>query len=461
MAKYELLKQEGRAKRGTFHTVHGDIQTPVFMNVGTVGAIKGAVSTDDLKEIKCQVELSNTYHLHVRTGDKIIKELGGLHKFMVWDRPILTDSGGFQVFSLAGLRKIKEEGVYFNSHIDGAKIFMGPEESMQIQSNLGSTIAMAFDECPSSVADRQYVTNSVNRTTRWLERCKKEMARLNSLPDTINKEQLLFGINQGAIYDDIRIDHAKRISELELDGYAVGGLAVGESHEEMYHILDETVPYLPVNKPTYLMGVGTPANILEGVERGIDFFDCVYPSRNGRHGHVYTNHGKLNLFNQKYQKDMRPIEEGCNCPACRTYSRAYIRHLLKAKEMLGMRLCVLHNLYFYNNMMEEIRDSLDFSFSGVKTAVINYLHKQEQLGIEVNKADIAASFQAAVTDVLVEHTIEAAEKYNINTIAIPGSHAASEEAEASKSIRQAVPFLHCKCRTVSQKIRPYIDSNPP
>ena len=351
MAKYELLKQEGRAKRGTFHTVHGDIQTPVFMNVGTVGAIKGAVSTDDLKEIKCQVELSNTYHLHVRTGDKIIKEIGGLHKFMVWDRPILTDSGGFQVFSLAGLRKIKEEGVYFNSHIDGAKIFMGPEESMQIQSNLGSTIAMAFDECPSSVADRQYVTNSVNRTTRWLERCKKEMARLNSLPDTINKEQLLFGINQGAIYDDIRIDHAKRISELELDGYAVGGLAVGESHEEMYHILDETVPHLPVNKPTYLMGVGTPANILEGVERGIDFFDCVYPSRNGRHGHVYTNHGKLNLFNQKYQKDMRPIEEGCNCPACRTYSRAYIRHLLKAKEMLGMRLCVLHNLYFYNNMM--------------------------------------------------------------------------------------------------------------
>ena len=337
MAKYELLKQEGRAKRGTFHTVHGDIQTPVFMNVGTVGAIKGAVSTDDLKEIKCQVELSNTYHLHVRTGDKIIKELGGLHKFMVWDRPILTDSGGFQVFSLAGLRKIKEEGVYFNSHIDGAKIFMGPEESMQIQ----------------------YVTNSVNRTARWLERCKKEMARLNSLPDTINKEQLLFGINQGAIYDDIRIDHAKRISELELDGYAVGGLAVGESHEEMYHILDETVPHLPVNKPTYLMGVGTPANILEGVERGIDFFDCVYPSRNGRHGHVYTNHGKLNLFNQKYQKDMRPIEEGCNCPACRTYSRAYIRHLLKAKEMLGLRLLVLHNLYFYNTMMEEIREAIE------------------------------------------------------------------------------------------------------
>ena len=359
MAKYELLKQEGRAKRGTFHTVHGDIQTPVFMNVGTVGAIKGAVSTDDLKEIKCQVELSNTYHLHVRTGDKIIKELGGLHKFMVWDRPILTESGGFQVFSLAGLRKIKEEGVYFNSHIDGAKIFMGPEESMQIQSNLGSTIAMAFDECPSSDADSQYVTNSVNRTARWLERCKKEMARLNSLPDTINKEQLLFGINQGAIYDDIRIDHAKRISELDLDGYAVGGLAVGETHEEMYHVLDEVVPYLPQNKPNYLMGVGTPANILESVDRGIDFFDCVYPSRNGRHGHVYTNQGKINLFNQKYEKDMRPIEEGCQCPASRRYSRAYIRHLLKAKEMLGMRLAVLHNLYFYNELMERIRKAIE------------------------------------------------------------------------------------------------------
>ena len=359
MASYELLKQEGRAKRGIFHTVHGDIQTPVFMNVGTIGAIKGAVSTEDLKEIHCQVELSNTYHLHVRPGDKLIKEIGGLHKFMVWDRPILTDSGGFQVFSLAGLRKIKEEGVYFHSHVDGAKIFMGPEESMQIQSNLGSTIAMAFDECPSSVADRRYVEDSVKRTARWLERCKKEMQRLNALPDTINKEQLLFGINQGAIYEDIRIDHAKRIAEMDLDGYAVGGLAVGETHEEMYHILDETVPHLPVNKPTYLMGVGTPANILEGVARGVDFFDCVYPSRNGRHGHVYTNQGKLNLFNQKFEKDMRPIEEGCQCPACRTYSRAYIRHLLKAKEMLGMRLCVLHNLYFYNTMMEEIRDALD------------------------------------------------------------------------------------------------------
>ncbi|SDZ78570.1 queuine tRNA-ribosyltransferase [Pseudobutyrivibrio sp. ACV-2] len=357
--KYELLKTEGKAKRGRFHTVHGTIETPVFMNVGTVAAIKGAVSTDDLREIKCQVELSNTYHLHVRTGDKLIKELGGLHKFMAWDRPILTDSGGFQVFSLAGIRKIKEEGVTFNSHIDGRKIFMGPEESMQIQSNLGSTIAMAFDECPPALAERKYVEDSVARTTRWLYRCKEEMDRLNSLPDTINKEQLLFGINQGAVYNDIRIEHAKRISELDLPGYAVGGLAVGESHEQMYDVLDHVVPYLPQNKPTYLMGVGTPANILEAVERGVDFFDCVYPSRNGRHGHVYTNHGKLNLFNQKFEKDMRPIEEGCGCPTCRTYSRAYVRHLLKAKEMLGMRLCVLHNLYFYNTMMEEIRNSLD------------------------------------------------------------------------------------------------------
>ena len=359
MAKYTLMKTEGRAKRAQFETVHGTIQTPVFMNVGTVGAIKGAVSTMDLKDIGTQVELSNTYHLHVRTGDKLIKEFGGLHKFMVWDRPILTDSGGFQVFSLAGLRKIKEEGVYFQSHIDGHKIFMGPEESMQIQSNLGSTIAMAFDECPSSVASREYVQASVDRTTRWLERCKAEMARLNGLPDTVNKEQLLFGINQGAIYADIRIAHADTISKLDLDGYAVGGLAVGETHEQMYHILDEVVPHLPQNKPTYLMGVGTPANILEGVARGIDFFDCVYPSRNGRHGHVYTNHGKLNLFNAKYELDEDPIEEGCQCPACRRYSRAYIRHLLKAKEMLGMRLCVLHNLYFYNTMMEEIRDALD------------------------------------------------------------------------------------------------------
>ena len=324
-----------------------------------MAAIKGAVSTQDLEQIKTQVELSNTYHLHVRPGDKIIKQLGGLHKFMSWNKPILTDSGGFQVFSLATLRKIKEEGVYFNSHIDGRKIFMGPEESMQIQSNLASTIAMAFDECAPAKAERAYVENSVARTTRWLERCKAEMARLNSQEDTINKNQLLFGINQGAIYTDIRIEHAKRISELNLDGYAVGGLAVGESHEEMYHVLDETVPYLPVDKPTYLMGVGTPANILEGVERGIDFFDCVYPSRNGRHGHLYTNHGKINLFNAKYELDDRPIEEGCDCPACRRYTRAYIRHLLKAKEMLGMRLCVLHNLYFYNTMMEEIRAALD------------------------------------------------------------------------------------------------------
>ena len=359
MAEYKILKTEGRAKRAEFKTVHGTIQTPVFMNVGTVGAIKGAVSTMDLKEIGTQVELSNTYHLHVRTGDKLIKEFGGLHKFMVWDRPILTDSGGFQVFSLAGLRKIKEEGVYFQSHIDGHKIFMGPEESMQIQSNLGSTIAMAFDECPSSVADRGYVQRSVDRTTRWLARCKEEMQRLNSLEDTINKEQLLFGINQGAIYEDIRKNHADAISQMDLDGYAVGGLAVGETHEQMYHILDEVVPHLPQDKPTYLMGVGTPANILEGVERGIDFFDCVYPSRNGRHGHVYTNHGKMNMFNSKYEMDPRPIEEGCQCPACRHYSRAYIRNLLKAKEMLGMGLCVVHNLYFYNHLMEEIRDALD------------------------------------------------------------------------------------------------------
>ncbi len=356
---YRLLKQEGRAKRGEFTTVHGVIQTPVFMNVGTVAAIKGAVSTEDLEGIKTQVELSNTYHLHVRPGDNIIKQLGGLHKFMSWDKPILTDSGGFQVFSLAGLRKIKEEGVYFNSHIDGRKIFMGPEESMQIQSNLASTIAMAFDECPSSKADRKYVKDSVDRTTRWLTRCKTEMNRLNGLEDTINKNQMLFGINQGAIFADIRIEHAKQISEMDLDGYAIGGLAVGESHEEMYYILDEVVPHLPLHKPTYLMGVGTPANILEAVERGVDFFDCVYPTRNGRHGHLYTNKGKINLFNAKYELDMRPIEEGCNCPACRRYSRAYIRHLLKAKEMLGMRLCVLHNLYFYNTMMEEIRDALD------------------------------------------------------------------------------------------------------
>ena len=356
---YKLLTKDGMAKRGEFETVHGTIQTPVFMNVGTVGAIKGAVSTDDLRTIGTQVELSNTYHLHVRTGDKLIKEFGGLHKFMGWDKPILTDSGGFQVFSLSGLRKIKEEGVYFQSHIDGHHIFMGPEESMQIQSNLGSTIAMAFDECPSSRADRTYIQNSVDRTTRWLERCKIKMKELNSLPDTVNPHQMLFGINQGGIFADIRVEHAKRIRKLDLDGYAIGGLAVGETHEEMYHILDEVVPYLPEEKPTYLMGVGTPANIIEAVDRGVDFFDCVYPSRNGRHGHVYTHHGKLNLFNKKFELDPRPIEEGCQCPACRTYSRAYIRHLLKAKEMLGMRLCVLHNLYFYNHLMEEIRGAIE------------------------------------------------------------------------------------------------------
>ena len=357
--RYRLLKQEGRAKRGELHTVHGVIQTPVFMNVGTVAAIKGAVSTQDLEGIGTQVELSNTYHLHVRPGDLLIRQMGGLHKFMSWNRPILTDSGGFQVFSLAGLRKIKEEGVYFQSHIDGRKIFMGPEESIRIQSNLGSTIAMAFDECPSSRADRAYVQASVERTTRWLVRCKQEMERLNGLEDTLNREQLLFGINQGAVFADIRREHARQIAELSLDGYAIGGLAVGETHEEMYHILEETIPCLPLEKPTYLMGVGTPANILEGVERGVDFFDCVYPSRNGRHGHVYTNGGKRNLFNARYETDDRPIEEGCGCPACMRYSRAYIRHLLKAKEMLGMRLCVLHNLYFYNTMMTEIREALD------------------------------------------------------------------------------------------------------
>ena len=357
--KYQVITKDGRAKRARMETVHGTVETPVFMNVGTVGAIKGAVSTDDLREIGTQVELSNTYHLHVRTGDKLIREFGGLHRFMNWDRPILTDSGGFQVFSLAGLRRIKEEGVYFNSHIDGRKIFMGPEESMQIQSNLASTIAMAFDECPSSVAEKGYIEKSVDRTTRWLIRCKKEMERLNSLPDTINQEQMLFGINQGGIYEDIRIRHAKEIADLHLDGYAIGGLAVGESHEDMYRILDAVVPHLPQNAPTYLMGVGTPANILEAVDRGVDFFDCVYPSRNGRHGHVYTSHGKLNLYNARYELDERPIEEGCGCPACRTYSRAYIRHLLKAKEMLGMRLCVLHNLYFYNSMMEEIRQAIE------------------------------------------------------------------------------------------------------
>ena len=356
---YKVLKKCGRAKRAEFHTPHGVIQTPVFMNVGTAGAIKGAVSTEDLEQLKCQVELSNTYHLHLRPGDKLIKEMGGLHKFMVWDKPILTDSGGFQVFSLGLLRKIKEEGVYFSSHIDGRKIFMGPEESMQIQSNLGSTIAMAFDECIGLPAERPYVEASVARTTRWLERCKKEMHRLNQVEDTVNPKQMLFGINQGATFEDIRIEHAKRISEMNLDGYAIGGLAVGESHAEMYRILDEVVPYLPEEKPTYLMGVGTPENILEAVERGVDFFDCVLPARNGRHAHVYTNKGKLNLLNAKYEKDDSPIDDTCGCPACRRYSRAYIRHLFKAKEMLAMRLCVMHNLYFFNSMMEEIRQAIE------------------------------------------------------------------------------------------------------
>ncbi len=356
---FKILAKDGNAKRGEFTTVHGKIQTPVFMNVGTAAAIKGAVAAEDLYQIKTQVELSNTYHLHVRPGDHIVKKMGGIHKFMNWNKPILTDSGGFQVFSLAGLRSIKEEGVHFRSHIDGRKIFMGPEESMQIQSNLASTIAMAFDECPSSVASKEYIKNSVDRTTRWLKRCKVEMDRLNTLEDTINKEQMLFGINQGGVYDDIRIEHAKAIADMDLDGFAIGGLAVGESHDEMYRIIESVEPHLPKNKPIYLMGVGTPANILEAVERGVDFFDCVYPARNGRHGHVYTNKGKLNLFNAKYETDAEPIEEGCQCPACKYHSRAYIRHLLKAKEMLGMRLCVLHNLYFYNTMMEEIRDAIE------------------------------------------------------------------------------------------------------
>ena len=357
--RYTLLKKDGKARRGQFVTPHGTIQTPVFMNVGTLAAIKGAVSSMDLKEIGCQVELSNTYHLHLRPTDKVVKQLGGLHEFMNWDRPILTDSGGFQVFSLASMRKIKEEGVYFNSHIDGRKIFMGPEESMQIQSNLASTIAMAFDECIENPAPRDYVINSVNRTTRWLERCKKEMDRLNSLDTTINKEQLLFGINQGGTYEDIRIEHAKEIAKMDLDGYAIGGLAVGESHEDMYRIIDAVVPHLPEDKPIYLMGVGTPENILEAVSRGVDFFDCVLPARNGRHGHVFTSHGKINLMNAKFELDAKPIDEGCQCPACKNYTRAYIRHLFKAKEMLAMRLCVLHNLYFYNKLMEDIRAAID------------------------------------------------------------------------------------------------------
>lgn len=359
MADYRIVSTCRRAKHAEFRTVHGTVQTPVFMNVGTVGAVKGGVSSDDLERIGTQIELSNTYHLHVRTGDETIRKMGGLHKFMSWNRPILTDSGGFQVFSLADIRRIREEGVTFRSHIDGHRIFMGPEESIQIQSNLGSTIAMAFDECPSSVASREYVKDSVDRTARWLVRCKKKLDELNGMEDTVNREQLLFGINQGAVFNDLRIEHAKKITELDLDGYAIGGLAVGETHEQMYDVLDHVVPYLPENKPTYLMGVGTPANIIEAVDRGVDFFDCVYPSRNGRHGHVYTHHGHLNLVNAQYTEDDSPIEEGCRCPVCRRYSRAYIRHLLKAGEMLGLRLCTLHNLYFYNHLMEEIRDAID------------------------------------------------------------------------------------------------------
>ena len=381
---YEIKKIQGRAKRASLKTVHGTIETPVFMNVGTAAAIKGAVSTQDLREIGTQVQLSNTYHLHVRPGDDVIRQMGGLHAFMGWDRPILTDSGGFQVFSLASLRRIKEEGVYFQSHIDGRRIFMGPEESMQIQSNLASTIAMAFDECPSGVAQRDYVKASVERTTRWLVRCRDEMARLKQEIGTKNRKQLLFGINQGAVYEDIRIEHAEEIARMDLDGYAVGGLSVGESHEDMYRILDAVIPHLPQDKPTYLMGVGTPVNILEAVERGVDFFDCVYPSRNGRHGHVYTSQGKRNLFNARYTTDSHPIEEGCGCPACRHYSRAYIRHLLKAKEMLGMRLCVLHNLYFYNHLMEEIRQALEEErFDIYKKNKLESL-KQLQRGWEIN-----------------------------------------------------------------------------
>ena len=355
----KLIKKEGTARRCEFETVHGTVQTPAFMNVATCGAIKGALSALDLKEIRCQVMLSNTYHLHVRPGDKLVREMGGLHEFTRWDRPILTDSGGFQVFSLAGLRKISEEGVTFASHIDGKRIFMGPEESMQIQSNLGSTIAMAFDECVENPAKYEYAKDSCARTVRWLKRCKAEMDRLNSLPETINKNQLLFGINQGCTYDDLRIENMKEIAELDLDGYAIGGLAVGEPKEDMYRIISAVEPYMPENKPRYLMGVGTPGNIIEGVSRGVDLFDCVMPSRNARHGHLNTWKGIININNAKYEKDGSPIDSECDCPTCRNFSRSYIRHLFKCKEMLAMRLCVIHNLYFYNNMMEKIRESLD------------------------------------------------------------------------------------------------------
>ncbi|MBQ9120939.1 MAG: tRNA guanosine(34) transglycosylase Tgt [Clostridia bacterium] len=356
---FTLLKQEGRARRGTFETVHGTVQTPVFMNVGTCATIKGGISSMDLEEVKCQVELSNTYHLHLRPGDKIVRAHGGLHKFMNWSHPILTDSGGFQVFSLSKLRKITEEGVRFASHIDGRRIFMGPEESMQIQSNLASTIAMAFDECIENPAKYDYTRRSCERTVRWLHRSKAELDRLNSLPDTVNPNQMLFGINQGSTYENIRIEHMQQIAELNLNGYAIGGLAVGEETEEMYRIISAVEPFMPKDKPRYLMGVGTPCNILEAVHLGVDFFDCVMPSRNGRHGNLFTWHGKMNIMNEKYINDTRPIDENCNCPACRHYSRGYIRHLLKAQEMLGMRLAVLHNLYFYNDLMQKIRDALD------------------------------------------------------------------------------------------------------
>ncbi|MCR5432250.1 MAG: tRNA guanosine(34) transglycosylase Tgt [Lachnospiraceae bacterium] len=376
---YSILCRDAGAKRARMVTVHGTIETPVFMNVGTVAAIKGAVSSVDLDGLGTQVELCNTYHLHVRPGDEVVKKMGGLQKFMNWHRPILTDSGGFQVFSLATLRKIKEEGVTFNSHIDGRLIKMGPEESMQIQSNLASTIAMAFDECPPSTADKSYIVSSVARTTRWLERCRDKMRELNLREDTLNPEQMLFGINQGGIYNDIRIEHAKQIRELDLPGYAVGGLAVGETHEQMYDVLEHVVPELPSDKPVYLMGVGTPANILEAVDRGVDFFDCVYPTRNGRHGHAYTKFGKLNLLNARFETDDRPIEEGCGCPACRNHSRAYVRHLLKSGEMLGCRLMVLHNLYFYNNLMAEIRKAIEEGrYSAFKREMLDSMERGEE-----------------------------------------------------------------------------------
>ena len=374
---FKLIKKEGSARRGEFKTVHGTIQTPVFMNVGTAAAIKGAISAPELKEIGCQVELSNTYHLHLRPGDDVVHDMGGLHKFMNWDRPILTDSGGFQVFSLAKLRNIKEEGVYFSSHIDGRKIFMGPEESMQIQSNLASTIAMAFDECIENPCEREYAKHSSQRTVRWLERCIAEMKKLNGEEKTINKNQLLFGINQGGTYEDLRIENMKQIADLNTDGYAIGGLAVGESTDEMYHIIESVEPYMPADKPRYLMGVGTPVNILEAVDRGVDFFDCVMPSRNARHGTIFTSEGVLNILNAKYERDERPLDGHCGCPTCRSFSRAYIRHLFKAKEMLAMRLSVIHNLYFYNNMLAEIRDALDNgTFLDYKRANVEKLNRR-------------------------------------------------------------------------------------